>query len=46
MRLGEKLKAMGRKVLVVHREEGGHATDYADATAIFEFVIGTPKTGG
>ena len=39
MRLAEKLKAMGRDVLVVYREDGGHATTYDDGMAVLEFVI-------
>ena len=45
MRLAGKLKAMGRNVLVVYREDGTHATDYEDATAILEFVIEKGKCG-
>jgi len=26
-------------VLIVYREDGGHATNYEDATAILKFVI-------
>ena len=38
-RLANELKARGRDVLLIHRAEGGHATTYADARAIIEFVI-------
>jgi dipeptidyl aminopeptidase/acylaminoacyl peptidase len=39
VRLANALKALGRDVLLIHREEGGHATNYEDARAIMEFVI-------
>jgi pimeloyl-ACP methyl ester carboxylesterase len=39
LRLAKVLKAIGRDVLVVFREDGGHSTNYADAEAILEFVI-------
>jgi pimeloyl-ACP methyl ester carboxylesterase len=45
MRLAEKLKALGRSVLVVYQEGGGHATNYDDATAILEFAIKTGTEG-
>lgn len=43
LRLVEKLKAAGRPVLSIHRPEGGHDTDYADATAAFDFVLDQPR---
>lgn len=39
LRLASVLKSLDRPVLMIYREAGGHATDYADATAILEFVI-------
>ena len=39
LRLVEKLKQAGRKVLVLHRENGGHATTYEDTCAALEFVL-------
>ncbi|MCC6487179.1 MAG: alpha/beta fold hydrolase [Candidatus Hydrogenedentes bacterium] len=39
LRLVDKLKELGRDVLIIHREDGGHATNYEDGTAILEFVI-------
>lgn len=39
LRLAEKLKQAGRKMLLLHRENGGHATDYADTVAALEFVL-------
>ena len=39
LRLAEKLKALGREVLVIHREDGGHETNYEDACKILEYVI-------
>ena len=38
-RLAEKLKAMGQPVLIIRREDGGHATNYDDAMAMLEFVM-------
>jgi dipeptidyl aminopeptidase/acylaminoacyl peptidase len=39
LRLADALKKRGRKVLVIYREMGGHATDEADTVAALEFVI-------
>ncbi|MFA6243580.1 MAG: alpha/beta fold hydrolase [Candidatus Hydrogenedentales bacterium] len=39
VRLANVLKAMGREVLLIFREEEGHQTNYEDARAIIEFVI-------
>ncbi|HUS48476.1 MAG TPA: alpha/beta fold hydrolase [Phycisphaerae bacterium] len=39
MRLAGVLKQMNRPVLLIHREDGGHSTNYEDAKAILEFVI-------
>ena len=39
LRLASKLKELGRNVLLIHREDGGHSTNYEDGTAILEFVI-------
>ena len=39
VRLANELKARGRPVLLLHREEGGHATNYEDARAILEFIF-------
>lgn len=39
LRLASVLRALERRVLVIHREDGGHSTDYADARAILEFMI-------
>jgi hypothetical protein len=46
-RLANELKARGRDVLLIHREEGGHSTTYDDTRAILEFVIqeASPATG-
>lgn len=38
-RLAEKLKQAKRKVLLLHRESGGHATTYEDTAAALEFVL-------
>lgn len=39
VRLANELKARGREVLLIHRDEAGHATNYDDARAIIQFVI-------
>ncbi len=39
VRLAGVLKQLGRKVLLIYRQEGGHSTDYADTAAALEFVI-------
>lgn len=39
IRLAQKLKAAGRSTLLIHREQGGHSTNYKDAVAILEFAI-------
>ncbi len=39
VRLANELKARGREVLLIHREEAGHSTSYDDGRAIIEFVI-------
>jgi predicted esterase len=38
-RLAEVLTAMGREVLLIHREETEHLTDYEDTAAAFEYVL-------
>jgi pimeloyl-ACP methyl ester carboxylesterase len=39
LRLASKLEQAGHKTLLIHREAGGHATDYADTVAALEFVL-------
>lgn len=39
LRLAENLKKLGRTVLLIFREGGGHATNYDDTKAAFEFVV-------
>jgi pimeloyl-ACP methyl ester carboxylesterase len=39
LRLADVLKKIGRPPLLIHREEGGHDTNYADAKAILEYVV-------
>ncbi|MDX1965836.1 MAG: alpha/beta fold hydrolase [Planctomycetaceae bacterium] len=39
LRLAELLKARERPVLIIHRPEGGHSTNLADAAAALEYVI-------
>lgn len=40
LRLFESLKKQNRPVRSFHKPEGGHDTNYADATEAFEFVLG------
>ncbi len=46
LRLAHALKARGGKVLLIHRKEMGHSTQYKDARAILEFMRknARPKT--
>lgn len=39
LRFAEKLKQQGTPTLLLHRENGGHATNYADTLAALEFVL-------
>lgn len=39
LRMCEALKKLRRPVLLVHRPQGGHSTNYADATEAYEFVV-------
>ncbi len=39
LRLADKLKLAKRKVLSIHRESGGHSTNYEDTMAAMEFVL-------
>ncbi len=39
IRLAEKLKALGRAVLLIQRPAAGHATNYADSRAAIEFAV-------
>lgn len=39
LRLANALKAKGQQVQLIHRPDGGHSTNYADAAEAFEFVI-------
>ena len=41
LRLADVLKKLGRRVLLIHRENGGHSTNYEDARKILEFAITT-----
>lgn len=48
LRLAQTLKQRNRKLEVIHRPEGGHSTNYADAAAAYEFVLKEvllPKAG-
>jgi pimeloyl-ACP methyl ester carboxylesterase len=46
LRLAAVLKKIGREVLVVHRPDGGHSTNYADGKAVLEFVLQRVKAAG
>lgn len=46
IRLAGVLKKLGRPVLLIRRETGGHSTNLEDATAILEFVIEKAKASG
>lgn len=37
--LADRLKRDGRRVLLIHRETGGHATTYEDTVSALEFVL-------
>jgi pimeloyl-ACP methyl ester carboxylesterase len=39
IRLVGILTKLGRKLLLIHRENGGHSTDYEDAARALEFVL-------
>lgn len=39
LRLESVLKQLNRPVLLLHREQGGHDTNYEDSTAILEFMF-------
>ena len=38
-RLAQRLKGDGRRVLHLHREEGGHATSYEDTMTAMDFML-------
>jgi pimeloyl-ACP methyl ester carboxylesterase len=38
-RLADALQKPGRRVLLIHRDETGHLTNYEDAKAILEFIL-------
>ena len=46
LRLARRLQADGRKTLLIHREQGGHSTNYADATEIVRFVVDQARKAG
>ncbi len=39
-------RPMGRQTLLIHREQGGHSTNYADATEIVRFVVDQAREAG
>jgi dipeptidyl aminopeptidase/acylaminoacyl peptidase len=39
LRFAARLKQQGRRVLLLHRPDGGHSTNYADTLAALEFVF-------
>lgn len=43
LRLAGVLKKIGRPVLLIFREEGGHSTTHADGRQVLEFVINAAK---
>ena len=43
-RLAGVLKQLERPVLLIHREDGGHETNYADAMQILEFSVARPAS--
>ena len=43
LRLAKVLRALGRDVLILHRDQGGHETNLADARAILDFVYQKAK---
>lgn len=43
LRLGRILEKLGRQVLIIQRSNGGHDTNYEDATAALEFVLAAVK---
>jgi len=44
-RLASVLNKLGRDVLLIYRENGGHETNYEDACAILDFLIGKVLPG-
>ena len=46
LRMIEGLKAKKQQVKLIHRPDGGHSTNYEDALAAFEFVIGAIARSG
>jgi dipeptidyl aminopeptidase/acylaminoacyl peptidase len=45
LRLVEKLRQAKRPVLSLHRENGGHATNYEDTRAALEYLLSTAAPG-
>ncbi len=45
LRLVEKLKEAKRRVLSIHRESGGHSTNYEDTCEALEFVLRQARPG-
>ena len=43
LRLGEALETIGRDVLIIYREQGGHSTNYDDGRAILQFIVRKAK---
>jgi pimeloyl-ACP methyl ester carboxylesterase len=46
LRLGDVLRKIDRKVMVIYRPEIGHTTTYADAVAALEWLIGATRDTG
>lgn len=45
LRLTQRLQKQNRTIRSIHRPEGGHTTNYADATEAFEFVLSRVAAG-
>ena len=43
IRLAEKLKSLGRDVLLIRRPNAGHQTSYEDSRAVVEWAVGKAK---
>jgi len=43
LRLAAVLQKLGRNILLIHRERGGHETNYEDATGALEFALAAAR---
>lgn len=46
LRLAKVLEVIGRQVLLIHRPETGHETNYEDTVAALEYVVGKARGEG